>query len=160
GPQLERHPLDRDVLPPHGLLQRKLRQVAERSDVIGIHLDLQAHGPRPPGPDAIPPLLSCNRRTAAPSVCQRRSPEAATRLAEGLLGVTSWHTRYRKPSGRPWSSTPSQAPPERRGSPPGKGPSWIGRAAVGGDFLSLNRGVGRSCSSSMSPTISSRMSSI
>ena len=42
-PQLERHPLDHHVLPLHRLGQRKLRQIAERSDEVRVHADQYAH---------------------------------------------------------------------------------------------------------------------
>jgi hypothetical protein len=43
GPKLEGHPFDLDVLAPDGVSERKLRQVAERSDVIRVDVDLQRH---------------------------------------------------------------------------------------------------------------------
>jgi len=43
GPKLERHPLDLDILTPDGFLERKLREVTKRSDVIGVDLDMEAH---------------------------------------------------------------------------------------------------------------------
>jgi nicotinamide mononucleotide adenylyltransferase len=42
-PKFERHPLDFNVLALDRFSQRKLREVAERSEVIGVDLDLEAH---------------------------------------------------------------------------------------------------------------------
>lgn len=44
GSELEWHPFDLYVSPLNGFLQRKLRQIAEGSNVVRVNLNLEGHG--------------------------------------------------------------------------------------------------------------------
>src|SRR5262249_41990103 len=129
GPKLEGHPLDLDLPALDGLLKRKLRKVAERSDVIGIDLDLERHG-------AGPPLQSA--RIKSQEAC--RSPRRWFRHCDDRFPGPHDDRLRGAPPGRLGHGGRSQAGPPA--------PGWRGRSknpspATRLDTLRVNAGMVR-----------------